>query len=65
MIPRVNIIEDVQFRKALPKSYKIFESVQPFGQRLAKIKDGRKFMQAISTDMMRSVALKEAKYIVK
>lgn len=40
MIPRVNIIEDVQFRKALPKSYKHFDSAEPFSQRLGKIKDG-------------------------
>lgn len=30
MIPRVNIIEDLQFRKALPKAYKHFESALPF-----------------------------------
>lgn len=62
MIPSVNIIEDCQFRKALPKSYKHFESVEPFSQRLARIRDGQKFMNAISVDMLRSVALREEKF---
>ena len=62
MVPSVNIIEDCQFRKALPKSYKHFESVEPFSQRLGRIRDGQKFMNALSVDMLRSVAFRETKF---
>lgn len=62
MIPRVNIIEDVQFRKALPKSYKMFTSEAPFSVRLGNIKDGQKFMNALSADMLLTTVSREARH---
>ena len=59
MIPRINIIEDCQFRKALAKKYKHFESEQPFSSRLGYIKDGQKFMNAISADMLRDTNFRD------
>lgn len=53
MMPRVSILEDLQFRKALPKSFKYFEKLQPFSEKLGKIKDSTKFMSAISKDKLR------------
>ena len=47
-MPRINILEDLQFRKALPKSYKLYKNLAPFSASLGKIKDGKKFMNAIS-----------------
>jgi len=61
-MPKVNILEDCQFRKALPKTFKVYESVAPFSQRLGRIKDSNKFMNALSLDMLRSVVLREQKY---
>lgn len=39
MMPRISILEDLQFRKALPKSFKYFDKCQPFSEKLCKIKD--------------------------
>ena len=39
MLPKVNILEDCQFRKALPKSFKVYQNVAPFSERLNRIKD--------------------------
>ena len=61
MAPRVNIIEDMQLRKALPKSYKMFKSEAPFSQNLGNIVDGLKFMSALSSDMLKTTASREAK----
>ena len=30
MQPKVNIIEDIQFRKALPKSFRVYQNMAPF-----------------------------------
>ena len=62
MNPRVNIIEDLQFRKALPKSVKLFDKMAPFSEKLSRIRDNKKFMSAISKDMMRTVIAREAQY---
>ena len=59
MKPRVNIIEDLQFRKALPKSVKLFDKMAPFSEKLGRIRDNKKFMTAISKDMMRTVIARE------
>ena len=60
--PRVNIIEDLQFRKALPKSVKLFDKMAPFSEKLSRIRDNKKFMTAISKDMMRTVIARESQH---
>ena len=55
MMPRVNILEDIQFRKAIPKSFKLFEKLAPFSEKLGRIPDGKHFMSAISKDMLKTV----------
>ena len=61
MKPRVHVLEDVHFRKALPKTFKYFEKRVPFSEKLGKIKDSKKFMQSISQDMLRTSIEREAK----
>ena len=60
MQPRINIIEDLQFRKAIPKSLKLFDKMAPFSEKLGRIRDNKKFMSAISKDMMRTVIARES-----
>ena len=62
MMPRVSILEDLQFRKALPKSLKYFDKLHPFSEKLGKIKDNTKFMTAISKDMLSTVISREARF---
>ena len=62
MMPRVNVLEDIQFRKAIPKSFKLFKKMAPFSERLGNIKDYKKFMGAISKDMLRTVVNREKKF---
>lgn len=62
MMPRIQILEDLQFRKALPKSYKYFDKCLPFGAKLGKIKDYQKFMQAISRDMLKTTLTRDNKH---
>ena len=62
MMPRVNVLEDIQFRKAIPKSFKLFKKMAPFSERLGNIKDYKQFMGAISKDMLRTVILREKKF---
>jgi len=62
MMPRVSILEDLQFRKALPKSFKYFDKLHPFSEKLGKIKDNTKFMTAVSKDMLKTVIIREAKF---
>ena len=44
MLPRVSMLEDIQFRKALPKSFKLFSKMAPFSDRLDLIRDSKKFI---------------------
>ena len=62
MMPRVNILEDVHFRKALPKSFKLYRRIVPFGDGMNKIKDPRKFMRQISSDMLSTAIGREVKF---
>ena len=55
----MNILEDLQFRKAIPKSFKLFEKMAPFSEKLGRIADGKKFMNAISKDMLKTVIARE------
>lgn len=61
MMPRVNIIEDMQFRKALPKTFKLYDKCAPFSEKLGKIKDSKKFMNKISQDMLSTVMTRDAR----
>ena len=60
-MPRVNILEDLQFRKAIPKSFKLFKKMAPFSERLSSIKDYKQFTAAMARDMLRTVVIREKK----
>lgn len=62
MMPRISMLEDLHFRKALPKSFKLFNKMAPFSERLDLIKDSKKFISSLSKDMLRSVIGREARY---
>ena len=63
MLPRVNILEDLQFRKALPKSFKLFDKgAAPFSNALDKIQDNKKFMSSLSNDMLRTAVARDSRY---
>ena len=62
MMPRVSMLEDIHFRKALPKSYKLFSKMAPFSDRLDLIRDSKKFISSLSKDMLRTVIGREAKH---
>ena len=62
MLPRINVLEDLQFRKALPKSFKLFMKMAPFSERLDLIRDSKKFISSLSKDMLRTVIRREGKF---
>ena len=61
-MPRVSMLEDIHFRKALPKSYKLFTKMAPFSDRLDLIRDSKKFISSLSKDMLRTVIGREARH---
>lgn len=61
-MPRVSMLEDIHFRKALPKSFKLFMKMAPFSERLDLIRDSKKFISSLSKDMLRTVISREAKF---
>ena len=65
MMPRVSLLEDIAFRKALPKSFRLYRRVVPFGDGMNKIKDPRKFMRQISSDMLSTAISREVRYFAE
>ena len=65
MMPRVSLLEDIAFRKALPKSFRLYRRVVPFGDGMNKIKDPRKFMRQISSDMLSTAIGREVRYFAE
>ena len=65
MMPRVSLLEDISFRKALPKSFKLYRRVVPFGDGMNKIKDSRKFMRQISSDMLSTAISREVRFFAE
>jgi len=61
MLPRIDVLEDVNFRKMLPKNTRHFKNKLIFGERLQERQGNSKFERAINTDMFRMLEKKKMK----
>ena len=62
MFPRVNLIEDIQFRKQIPKSFQMYNRVNmPFSEKAVHYKDRVEFTNRMTQDQLQSQELRELK----
>ena len=59
MLPRVQLIEDLQFRKQLPNSFKMFRYYQPFSEQACYMKNRINFTNQMAGDQLRSQKIRE------
>ena len=55
LLPRIELIEDLFFTKKLPKKYKLFKYEMPFSEKIDRIKDPRKHLQALNHDSIKTI----------
>ena len=48
MMPRADIIEDQSYRKAIPKTLKIYKYYRPFSDKMDKFPSAIRFFSAIT-----------------
>ena len=62
MLPRIEMLEDLQFRKKLPKSYKLFKLYHPLAEDLDNtVQDPVKYQSEVNKHIVRAVERCRAK----
>ena len=62
MMPRADIIEDQSYRKAIPKTLKIYQYYRPFSDKMDKFPSAMRFSSAITRDALVTTKAREEKY---